>query len=167
MAETNGGMHTLHWLAKNFNNGVRVVFVGLVMVVLWFLREDRANISRRFDVIEGSIQSAITLMEKARKEDVGLLSSRLDTMEANFRQVRDEQMSRTTRIAAVEENAKHTTVELSRIQSRIDKISDDTSYLRRRRAADDADRPRSDRDRADEKPAPPVDLGLVPMLWHF
>ena len=108
-----------------------------------------------FQKLRTELSIAVQTINDARKADISSIDARLNEQAASYRQVRDEQMARTSRIAALEETVKRNTAWIDRADATMTDLRVDVAAIR------------SALEFGRKKPAPPVDLGRIPMLWHF
>jgi chromosome segregation ATPase len=108
-----------------------------------------------FQKLRTELSIAVQTINDARKADLSGIDSRLNEQASSHRQIRDEQMARTSRIAALEETVKRNTAWIDRADATMTDLRVDVAAIR---ASLEVSR---------KKHAPPVDLGRIPMLWHF
>lgn len=97
------------------------------MGTLWYV-----DWNARFSRIESSLAAAIADIDNKRRTDMEALSHRLDEHAASLRQVREEQMARTTRIAEVEAIAQRNKEWIDRNTERIVRLAEDVATIRAR-----------------------------------
>ena len=122
-----------------------------------------------FDGVILKIDSSVVQLDKDRNVDIANLnyrfndlSVRLSDLSSDMRNMKDEQMRRTERIALLEAENKAFAKAMGDISPKLNRISEDVVAIKTQLGLR-----RSDRDRPNENPAPPQGLGRIPMLWNF
>mgnify|MGYP001607882339 CR=1 FL=1 len=112
-----------------------------------------------FDGVLLKIDHAVEQLDKDRATDIANLnarftdlSGRLSDLSGDLRQIRNEQTSRTERLALLEAENKAFSKAMSDITPKLNRISDDVVAIKTQLGL---------------RPQPPRDLGRIPMLWHF
>ena len=112
-----------------------------------------------FDGVLLKIDRAVVQLDKDRTVDIANLNARfndlsvrLSDLSGDLRQMKDEQMRRTERLALLEAENKAFTKAMGELTPKLNRISEDVAIIKTQLGL---------RQKADDG------LGRIPMLWHF
>ena len=112
-----------------------------------------------YDGIVVKIDKGVDQLDKDRSTDIANLnarfndlSTRLSDLSGDLRQMKDEQMRRTERLALLEAENKAFSKAMGDITPKLNRISEDVVAIKTQLGL---------------RSQQPQDLGRIPMLWHF
>lgn len=112
-----------------------------------------------FDGVIVKIDQEVDQLDKDRTVDIANLNARfndlsvrLSDLSGDLRQMKDEQMRRTERLALLEAENKAFSKAMGDITPKLNRISEDVVAIKTQLGL---------------RPNSPRDLGRIPMLWHF